>query len=456
MKNTLRPPSRPYLFISKATPEDNSFAAWLAPRLEALGYSVFADILDLRGGQKWRQVLTETLRDKSVKMLLCASDVSLQKSGVMEEIEIAMSVSRELNDPEFIIPLRLAPYPAVFGLTTLQYIDFSKSWADGLVSLKGDLATRDLPKADTTLIDARWGAALCEGHVELVDETENLTSNWLRVEQLPDNITLISPRRYADAQFLARLMKKFDYPTVEHRPGWLIFGSEADIQDHLGENAGMVICDSCKTEAFFEDGYEDWNMWRGQARKTIVNLIRQGWEHTCRRAGLSSYTFSNALAFHANDEIAALNRRISWGRQGEKRSNALRNRTKRGLWEYGLSAKPSTFPFLHIRLKNRVIFSDPGDASTGVYTDTDKQHRLRRSVCSTWRNRRWYGLMMAMLETLSGDSAYITLRFGDEIEGYIDAMPIKMTSPVTTPPRIILGEDGEETDLSTLAGFGVS
>jgi len=36
---------RDIVFISKATPGDDEFALWLAPKLEAAGYKVFADIL---------------------------------------------------------------------------------------------------------------------------------------------------------------------------------------------------------------------------------------------------------------------------------------------------------------------------------------------------------------------------------------------------------------------------
>ena len=40
---------RETIFISKATPEDDEFVLWLAPRLEAAGYKMFADILSLEG-----------------------------------------------------------------------------------------------------------------------------------------------------------------------------------------------------------------------------------------------------------------------------------------------------------------------------------------------------------------------------------------------------------------------
>ncbi len=40
--------ARTVVFISKATPVQDEFTLWLAPRLEAAGYTVFADILSLR------------------------------------------------------------------------------------------------------------------------------------------------------------------------------------------------------------------------------------------------------------------------------------------------------------------------------------------------------------------------------------------------------------------------
>ena len=42
------------MFISKATSEDDEFVLWLAPRLEAAGYAVFADILSRYRGDGFR------------------------------------------------------------------------------------------------------------------------------------------------------------------------------------------------------------------------------------------------------------------------------------------------------------------------------------------------------------------------------------------------------------------
>jgi len=54
---------RRVVFISKGTPDDDQFVLWLAPRLEAHGYRVFADILTLQAGDRWRKEITDTLQD---------------------------------------------------------------------------------------------------------------------------------------------------------------------------------------------------------------------------------------------------------------------------------------------------------------------------------------------------------------------------------------------------------
>ena len=43
--------TRDAIFISHANPEDNAFPVWLGARLTAAGYEVWANVLQLRGGQ---------------------------------------------------------------------------------------------------------------------------------------------------------------------------------------------------------------------------------------------------------------------------------------------------------------------------------------------------------------------------------------------------------------------
>jgi hypothetical protein len=125
----------PAVFISHATPEDNRFVLWLGAKLAALGYEVWADVLSLRGGDDWQRKLEHALRHRAAKVLFVANPVSADKQGVRNEIQIATEVGRRLGDPEFIIPLRLAPFEAPFLVAHAQFIDFSRSWSVGLAEL---------------------------------------------------------------------------------------------------------------------------------------------------------------------------------------------------------------------------------------------------------------------------------------------------------------------------------
>src|SRR6516165_8893268 len=95
--------AREALFISHANPEDNVFTLWLGAKLTALGYSVFADILRLRGGDDWERILEDAIRYKAAKVLLVATPHGVQKRGVRNEVTIASKTARNIGDDAFIV-----------------------------------------------------------------------------------------------------------------------------------------------------------------------------------------------------------------------------------------------------------------------------------------------------------------------------------------------------------------
>jgi len=58
--------------------------------------------------------------------------------------------------------------------------------------------------------------------------------------------------------------------------------------------------------------------------------------------------------------------------------------------------------------------------------------------------------MLAFLEILSGESAYIRLRLSADQDLVLDAAPVLFASRVSTVLPDVAGADDEETDLSTL------
>ena len=445
--------SRDTIFISKATPEDDEFVLWLAPRLEAAGYKVFADVLNLEAGDRWRRRLTRTLQDHAAKMLLCCSDVTLDKTGVQEEIAIAEDLAKSLGDPNFIIPLKLERHKKLFGIGGLQWINFEKRWADGLEELIEALEKKDAPKAATPHIQPQWEQYRKRKQIDVERSPESLASNWLRVLSVPDKLFYVAPTGACNHGDISRLAREYEFPAVPALGGFLTFAQIDNLTVPFAALGNIAVKGEFDLIDFAAEGAEVPPIWHNDARRHVADLYRQAWNLYCRQKGLLSYEYSSrVIAFHAGDEQVGIGEFISWGQQGEKRRSMLRNIKKDRVWEYGVSASPVLHPFHHFRLKGRVLFSDMEDRKkTLVVPDKAKQHTLRRSLCSGWRNKAWHGRLMAFMELLAGESAYIGLPVAPGKTIVLDAMPIKFTSPVTT--ALPHDQDEEESDPTTLGRF---
>lgn len=445
---------RQTVFISKATPGDDDFALWLAPRLEAHGYRVFADILSLDAGDRWRQKLTSTLQNNAVKMLLCCSDASLARDGVDEELAIATDLTKQLPDPNFIIPLRLRAFKKVFGIGGLQYLDFEQGWANGLTRLLDSLERQNVPKANPDLaISPEWERYQKRAQVVLEDAPERLTSNWVRVTAAPDHIHWLTPTGPINHSVMLKEANTFAFPLAAHNRGFFGFCSPDELTEHFVGTGKFAVGQSILLAEFLEAGAPDMDVDARTAHNHFVSIMRTAWERYCRQLGLLRYEYASGPSFHIGEDQAKLRQRIAWGRQGDKRSSVLRNIAKNKVWEFGMSAIPSLYPFPHYRLKARVLFSDVKNENGRGDTidDSRVQHRLRRSVCLPWRNPAWHGRLMAYLELLAPDLAEILLPVSAGQVLRVDATPITLTSPVSVKQTDAgLDEDAEETDETTL------
>ncbi|MGD9924789.1 MAG: hypothetical protein AB7V13_25570, partial [Pseudorhodoplanes sp.] len=127
------------------------------------------------------------------------------------------------------------------------------------------------------------------------------------------------------------------------------------------------------------------------------------------------------------------------------------NPAKGPVWHFGVTGLPNFWPFPPFKIKSRVVFAPPAAEDSGEpFDDARKQHRLRRSVCKGWRNKQWHGRLLAFLELLSGDSAFISLPLAPSAALKLVAQPVIFTSPVSTQLPDALADDQEETDETTL------
>lgn len=447
--------SRDLVFISKGTPDDDDFALWLAPRLEAAGYEVFADVLCLKYGDRWRKVLTDTLYDKACKMLLCCKISTLAKTGVLEEIEIANRLASELGDDRFIVPLRLEnKFRAPFGTAGLQYLDFVDSWADGLESLLDQLVDEGVPRSGSGTVNPEWENYRKRRSITIQNDTEPLISNWLRVSAVPDTIKYYVPTGAISVGAVMARCKETRYPAEYHNRGILTFLNFDEASELFADVTALQL--KCETNPldFNRYGMPEINLASKDAHNILTSMFREAWNAFCRDKKLVEYQYSMQTGYHVGDDQVAIGKRVPWGHQGDRRSAMLRNVAKGRVWNFGATATPAFWPYPHFKIKTRVLFSElVGEKVAGdVIGSVDQQFRLRRTICKGWRNKQWYGRLLAFLEFLSGDSTFITLQLSPTEQIRIVAQPLVFTSPVTTALPDELDDDVEEADGTILAG----
>lgn len=442
---------RRVVFISKGTPEDDQFVLWLAPRLEAHGYEIFADILTLQAGDRWRKEITQTLQSKSAKMLLCCSDVTLNKDGVQEEIGMAAEVSRTIKDKNFVIPLRLSPYKRVFGIGELQRVDFATSWSKGLQDLLETLEKQNVPRNREATINPTWDAVRRRYALSISKDSERLTSNWLRIVEVPDTVRYFQPTGTIDAGAMKATCSSFLYPAELFLRGFFSFASHADVLRGFDNVGRFAIAREVPFQDFLDSGIPEF-IRKNEAHNLLSSMLRKSWENHCRTRGLLQYSYSgHASGFHASENLIGIGKKVPWGRQGDRRRSAmLRNKAQGRVWQFGVTGNPWLTPFPHFRLKARVLFAAGDGEREGQYFDDRKlQHRLRRTICKGWRNKQWHGRLMAFLELLSGEEATIKLPIASDRYVRLDASPILFTSPVTTTLPDVLSDEDEEIDGAT-------
>jgi hypothetical protein len=414
---------RSAIFISHAAPEDNEFTIWLGAKLVATGYEVWADVLRLNGGDDWQRKLEGALRDRACKVLLVANGMSVAKQGVRNEIQIASDVGRKIQDPNFIIPLRLGPFDAPFLIAHAQYVDFSGGWAGGLHELLGVLENvYELPRNGEAPI-APWLSLQSLHGKHVAEIPERLISNWLSIRRLPEKIFY-----YRDEELKSNEIE-LSFAKVAFGDGFFT------CEDHHIEAArNRLLSDA------LDSGWSEMGIPFGDMRRIFAELVNQTLELFLKASGLRPHEMANghkAWWFGAG----LPDTRIPFQWQAQKGSRQLRGfSTKRKMhWHFGVSASYRGGPIRHIRIKSRLVFSE--DALTPL-SSKPRMHRLRRSFAKGWRNARWRDMLLTFLFWLSGGQSVVSVPMGPEEHLLIELPPIAYMSPVG-----IMEDAAAQTDL---------
>lgn len=423
---------RTAIFISHATPEDNAFVRWLGAKLTALGYEVWADLFALRGGSDWARILEGALRERTLKMLLICTDKGLQKSGVRAEIEVASDVGKKLNDPEFIIPLRLEPFQPHIRTVQLQYIDFERGWASGFAELSELLLTnkaipRSAPQASTM---DQWLADHTFGSARLIERSERLVSNWLRFSSMPQTIYYCEPPSGFNLdRFQERTVD--GWPIVPFRGGALTF-ARPNATGELRATVPARVQDQMSLKDFRRDGWPTLAIDRYEAGRIFSDLGNQAFDLYMHQRGMSAVLDARGRRSWWADIRLAPKGKVSfnWGAIHGLRQIMGQSEKRNVFWHYAINAQMRDFPRAHLRLSSRLLFSTNG---LDILEDSKKAHRLRRSFAKGWRNARWRDMLLAYLWWVSGGENKIALPVSGENFLVATLPPFAFNAPFGVP-----------------------
>jgi len=144
--------------------------------------------------------------------------------------------------------------------------------------------------------------------------SESLVSNWLRIEELPEAVSLYDFRGPVSLEDAGRQKISAKWPVASFRRGFLASCPAHDLKDHFRPRHPKVV-DEIDALEFLDDGWPDQDIEKWDAHNQFGNLVRQALESTLREKLPSSYSLvSNQLAWWGVLELYPRGRLVSWGK----------------------------------------------------------------------------------------------------------------------------------------------
>jgi len=223
------------IFISHASPVDDDITRWLSLQLIGLGYTVWSDVLILKGGEDWWPQIEKEIRENTIKFLVVLSTKSNDSDGVLKELAVAQKVKKLLNDSQFIIPLHidesLSHDDVNIELNRLNSIDYKKSWAEGLRKTVELFEDQKVPReeANHDLVNKLWQTVHLQDKHPL-QNPELYFSNWFPIVELPSKLFFHRLRYAIPRGFDIRTLR---YPAVKHKNCLVTFAWCYDYMEEL-------------------------------------------------------------------------------------------------------------------------------------------------------------------------------------------------------------------------------
>lgn len=406
-------PVRDVVFISHATPEDNEFVKWLGARLIGLGYNVWADVFELKGGTPFWKNIEEAIRTRALKVIYVASTASVDpnRKGVRDELAAASIMGGRLKDPEYIIPVRVDKVD--FGIFPIQVVqsnalDFSGGWGGTLPKLIETLEKANVP-TNPAQIDERmafWKERTSRDAPKVEIGSEQLLTNLLPVRALPEHINF-----YEFNGPNTEIKSSLDgtgVPYAQFARLIIAFADMAELQAKMPPQFSLSLSRRVKLKDFLKgpSRHETAPEWR-EARNILSNLLRRHVEQFLLGKGLERFERSAGSAFYFPLGLVDGGKVSYIKPDGGKAKKAIGGRSEkyRVNWHLAMMVNIDLGPPAFVRFKPYICFSENGV----LITDPKRTSGIRRRFCKTWWNKQWRQLQHAFIAFLVGDDEQIAL-----------------------------------------------
>lgn len=405
---------RDLIFISHATPEDNTFTLWLTTRLKLMGYQVWSDVTQLFGGEKWWDDIEQAVDQYTCKFILVITKTSLSKPGVQREVELALAAEEKHQLLNFIIPIIIDD--SEFGgqpyeLSERNIIAFSTGWGPALGKLLERLTRDNVPAGQVTADLGQKLMELSSPALQLKRQQDLVVSNWLKLVSVPEFLNFY--RIPTDLKAWNKQFAEGPYPWFEWG-GMLASFAEADVfKQYLPRHVAVSSAPRLQLRAVLEKSPRNHaGFIRGEVIKKVNYLIVEAWGLRMRALGLHRYELASgkvAWFFPDHEDFCGLKGFADVFGVAKKKKVIGYSQKNSVFWHYAVEVKAQYGPHARVCLIPHVVFTEDGK---NPLSDKAKMHRLRRGFCANWWNDRWRDLLLVYLNMISDGHNNIDIPVG--------------------------------------------
>ncbi len=318
------------------------------------------------------------------------------------------------------------------------------NWAAGFAQLLKKLEKENTPKNPNFGPGAvsDWWKEHFSSEAGVVQEKEELFSNWFPISGLPETIFVhIFQPGYSRSLMMGSSAKL--PPNRELANSIVTFAPTSDFPNSSSifwQSSSYSVNDLLDDKHKTLIDAKDFN-------NVLVDLLRQAWESRLAESGLDLVEIASGDKCGYFRKDLLLNDRAPFDINGFKGGRYVvgyktTNKEKGTLryWHFGVSGRFYLRRKRYLAINPHVVFSDDG---TTIWTNADRMHKAKMRQCSNWWNHHWRDRIFGTMAFLSEDGV-IRLEVASDQAVTINLDPISFISPVLFHDPT---NEGEEIDI---------